>query len=110
MDGIGSHFLDVVDRFSHTATSIRYSSQQRIRPTGRFTHAVLYNTHWSQGIREANDGERSLFTFEAGPESANTMKRRDIGSATPFRKAKDTAASQAQPEDYLKAALRLIDE
>ncbi|KDQ09099.1 hypothetical protein BOTBODRAFT_37342 [Botryobasidium botryosum FD-172 SS1] len=111
MDGIGSHFLDVVDRFSHTAASIRYASQDRVKPTGRFTSAVLSPRHWSQGIREANDGERKLFTIDAGSDiSATAMKRRDVGSATPFKRAKDTAAVVVSPEEYLRAAMRLIDE
>lgn len=117
-------FLDIVDRFSQTATSIYVRAQHNRRPAGHFTSLLLDTREWTDVIREADSAERGLFTYvppgtkasgTAAPSSAGPVRdilRKEVVSSTPLRKARNpaNAAKPADPEEFLGAALKLIDE
>jgi hypothetical protein len=120
MDGTRRNFLDVVDRFSQNAAAIKNQAQHNRGSGGQFTNLLLGQQPWQEVLRDADDSERGLFTYvpantrptgtaTAGP--AKDVLRKEVVSSTPLRKARNpTVGKRTEPEEYLGAALKLIDE
>jgi hypothetical protein len=120
----GRHFLDVVDRFAQTASSLKYQAQHNTTAPGPFTSALLFTNSWSEILREADETERGLFTLGVSDGSSagfggasgggtKEIVRKEVVSATPLRRLRDAPMgidTVGEPDEYLRAALRLVDE
>lgn len=120
MDGTRRNFLDVVDRFSQNAAAIQNQAQRNRGSGGQFTNLLLGQRPLQEVLREADDSERGLFTYVPAntrpPGAATTgpskdVLRKEVVSSAPLRKARNpTIGKRTEPEEYLAAALKLIDE
>ena len=125
-----SAFLGLVDRLGALAQSLNVqaassseSSSSALNKKSNYADAILLKPI-TDYVRDAELVESRLFqvsqdsssgggmekTVTGEQKSTIDLKRKETGSATPLRKAREAPLTLLEPEEYLRSVLRITDK